>query len=53
MFKKKAECNSHRALSKYPYLSAAPLNEQQSRLIKINEIKEYFVAEIEEKELMS
>ena len=29
------------------------MNEQQFRLIKINEIKDYFVAEIEEKELMS
>ena len=29
------------------------LNEQQFRLNKINEIKDYFVAEIKERELMS
>ena len=29
------------------------LNEQQFRLSKINEIKDYFVAEVEERELMS
>ena len=35
-------------------LSAAPLNDQQQfRLNKINEIKDYFFAEIKEKELMS
>ena len=47
----------------YPNLSAALLNaiplnanisnEQQFRLNKINEIKDYFVAEIKERELMS
>ena len=42
----------------YPNLSAAalnaiPSNEQQFRLNKINEIKDYFVAEIKERELMS
>ena len=46
-----------------PNLSATPLNaiqlsattsyQQQFRLNKINEIKDYFVAEIEERELMS
>ena len=37
----------------YPKLSAAPLNNQQQfRLNKINEIKDYFVAEIKERELM-
>ena len=45
----------------YPNLSAAPLNklntnisnEQQLRLTKINEIKDYFLAEIRERELIS
>ena len=43
----------------YPNLNATPLNEislsdrQHFRLNKINEIKDYFVAEIKEKELMS
>ena len=37
----------------YPNLSATPSNEQNFRLSKINEIKNYFVAEIKEKELMS
>ena len=38
----------------YPNLSATPLNdEQQFRLNKINEIKDYFVAEIKERELMN
>ena len=38
----------------YPNLSATPLNdEQQFRLNKINEIKDYFVAEIKDRELMS
>ena len=42
-----AECNM------YLNLSATPSNEQQFRLNKINEIKDYFVAEIKERELMS
>ena len=42
----------------YPNLSAAlvntiPSNEQQFRLKKINEIKDYFLAEIRERELIS
>ena len=44
---KMAECNM------YPNLSPIPSNEQQFRLNKINEIKDYFVAEIKERELMS
>ena len=40
-----AECNSHNIYRN--------LNEQPFRLIKINEIKEYFATEIKEKELMS
>ena len=37
----------------YPNLSATLSNEQQFRLNKINEIKDSFVAEIKERELMS
>ena len=42
----------------YPNLNAIPQNtnisnEQQFRLNKINEIKDYFIAEIKERELMS
>ena len=54
-----AECNSHETPNMCPnlsatLLSAAPLNDQQQfRLNKINEIKDYFFAEIKEKELMS
>ena len=42
--------NSHNI---YPNLGANPSNEQQFRLNKINEIKDYFLAEIREKELIS
>ena len=38
----------------YPNLNAILLSDQQQfRLNKINEIKDYFVAEIKERELMS
>ena len=37
----------------YPNLGANPSNNQQFRLNKINEIKDYFIAEIKERELMS
>ena len=37
----------------YPNLSSTPSNKQQFRLKKINEIKDYFVAEIKEREIMS
>ena len=30
----------------YPYLIETPLNDQQFRLKRMNEIKDYFVAEI-------
>ena len=36
----------------YPNLNAIPSNEQQFRLNKINEIKDYFLAEIRERELI-
>ena len=42
------ECNSHEAHNIYPNL-----NEQQYRLNKINEVKDYFVTEIKEREVMS
>ena len=44
------ECKSH---CMYPNLSANISNDQQFRLNKINEIKDYFIAEIKERELMS
>ena len=44
-----AGCSSHNV---YPNLSANTSNEQQFRLNKINEIKDYFIAEIRERELM-
>ena len=57
------ECNSikndfHKTPNMYPKLNATPFNtnisnEQQFRLNKINEIKEYFLAEIRERELIS
>ena len=48
-----AECNSHETPSMYTNLSVVPSSEQQFRLNKINEIRNYFVAEIKERELMS
>ena len=52
------ECNSikndfHKTPNIYPNLNANISNEQQFRLNKINEIKDYFLAEIREKELIS
>ena len=44
------ECNSH---CMYPNLGVNISNDQQFRLNKINEIKDYFIAEIRERELMS
>ena len=43
------ECNSHETHNIYPNLN----DQQQFRLNKINKIKDYFVAEIKERELMS
>ena len=53
-----AECNSYETHNIYPNLgvsvSATPLSDQQHfRLNRISEIKDYFVAEIKERELMS
>ena len=44
------ECTSHYM---YPNLSANISNDQKFRLNKINEIKDYFFAEIKEREIMS
>ena len=43
------ECKSH---CMYPNLSANISNDQQFRLNKIYKIKDYFIAEIRQKELM-
>ena len=45
-----AERNSHNV---YPNLGVYPSNEEEFRLNKINEIKDYFIDEIKERELMS
>ena len=43
----------HKIPNMYRNLNANILNEQQFRLNKINEIKDYFLAEIRERELIS
>ena len=45
--------NFHETPNMYPNLSANISDDQQFRLNKINEIKDYFTAEIRERELMS
>ena len=52
------KCNSikhdfHETPNMYPNLNANISNEQQFRLNKISEIKDYFLAEIRERELIS
>ena len=53
------ECNYHETHNIYPNLNSVPLNaiplndQQQFKLNKINEIKDYFIAEIKERELMT
>ena len=48
------ECNSHETNNMYPNLNAIPLNDQQQfRLNKISEARDYFIGEIKERELMS
>ena len=52
------DCNSikhdfHETPNIYPNLNANISNDQQFRLNKINEIKDYFIAEIRERKLMS
>ena len=46
------ECNSVDS-TEYNSIETSNLNNQQFRLNKINEIKNYFIAEIKEKELMN
>ena len=48
-----AECSSHETPKMYPNLNATLSNERQFRLNKINQTKDYFIAEIKERELMS
>ena len=49
-----AECDFHEKNNMHPNLSVTLLNDQQQfRLNKINEIKDYFIAAIKERELMS
>ena len=48
------ECNSIEKCNIYPNLNTTQLNDKQNfRLNKINEIKDYFVAEVKERELIS
>ena len=48
------QLETHETPIMYPNLTATSLNDQQQfRLNKINGIKDYFVAEIKERELMS
>ena len=46
------ECNSYEAHNIYPNLGVSLSDQQQFKLNKINESKDYFVAEIKERELM-
>ena len=48
-----AEWNSDETNNIYPNLKPALSDDQQFRLNKINEIRDYFIAEIKERELMS
>ena len=48
-----AEYNSHETHNIYPNLGVSLSNQQQFTLNKINEIKDYFVAENTESELVS
>ena len=50
---KMAECSSYETNKVYPNLSPNLSDDQQFRLNKISEIRNYFVAEIKERELMS
>ena len=47
------ECDVHETPNMYPNLNTTPSNDKQFRLNKINEIKDYFITEIKERELMS
>ena len=48
-----AECNSHETPNMYANLNVISLNDQeQLRLNKVNDMKDYFVDEIKERELI-
>ena len=47
------ERDSHETPNMCPNLSVQLSDQQQFRLNKINEVKDYFVAEIKEREIMS
>ena len=47
------DCNSYESHNIYPNLGVSPGDQQQLGLNKINEIKDYFVAQIKKTELMS
>ena len=47
------EHDFHETSNMYSNLSANTSDDQQFRLNKINEIEDYFIAEIKERELMS
>ena len=47
------EHDFHETPNMYPNLSVPLIDQQQFRLNKINEIKDYSVAEIKERELMT
>ena len=48
-----SEHDFHEKPNMYPSLSTIPSNDQQFTLNKINEAKDYFIAEIKEREIMS
>ena len=50
---KMSECNSYETHNIYPNLGVPLSDQQQFMLNKINEIKDYFVAETKERKLMS
>ena len=51
---KMVECDSHETRNIYPNLSSTLLNDQQQFWLNIiNEVKDYFVAEIKDRELVS
>ena len=50
---KMAECNSYEINNIYPNLKPALSDNQQFMLNRINEIRDYFVAEIKERESMN
>ena len=53
MYKQCLKMDEHNSHCMYPNLIANVSNDQQFRLNKLNEIKDYFIADIREWELMS